>query len=111
MKPTIEALKIGITAIKKSRRQMDRWQKTFDEMFDGRFVPTYNNILETALINVLKRTYNDIDTLDWWIYEIEFGTKAVKGAMSDENGKEIPMRTLEDLYRYYENYTLNQTQG
>ena len=111
MNSTIEPLTIGITAIKKSRRQMERWQKTFDEMFDGRFVPTYNNILETALIDVLKRTYNDTETLDWWIYEMEFGAKAAKGAMSDENGTDIPMHTAEDLYRYYENYALNQKQG
>lgn len=111
MKPTIEPLKIGIAAIKKSHRKMERWQKTFDEMFNGHFVPEYNNVLETALIDVLKRTYNDTSTLDWWIYEMEFGSKAVKGAMSDENGKNIPMRTVKDLYHYYENYTMNQKQG
>lgn len=108
MKPTIEPLKIGVTAIKKAHQKMERWQKTFDEMFDGRFVPTYNDILETALIDVLKRTYNDTDTLDWWIYEMEFGEKATKGSMSDENGKDIPMRTVEELYSYYETYTLNR---
>ena len=108
MKPTIEPLKIGIAAIKKSHQERERWQKTFDEMFNGRFVPTYNETLEVALVDVLQKIYNDSNTLDWWIYEMEFGTKAEKGSMTDKNGQEIPMRTVEDLYRYYEKYTLNQ---
>ena len=108
MKPTIEPLKIGIAAIKKSHQERERWQKTFDEMFNGRFVPTYNETLEVALVDVLQKIYNDSDTLDWWIYEMEFGTKAGKGSMTDKNVQEIPMRTVEDLYRYYEKYTLNQ---
>lgn len=108
MEVTIEHLKTGIAAIKEAHKQMDRWQKTFDERFDGRFVPTYNNVLENALIDVLKQIYNDTDTLDWWIYEMDFGKKATQGSMTDESGKNIPMSTVEDLYRYYKKYTLNK---
>ena len=108
MKPTIEPLKIGVAALYKAHQQMEKWQKTFDEMSNGHFVPAYNEILETALVDVLQKMYNDTDTLGWWIYEMEFGTKAGKGSMTDKNGQKIPMRTVEDLYRYYEKYTLNQ---
>ena len=105
---TIEALKIGVASIYMAHQQMERWQKTFDEMFNGHFVPTFNDILEIALIDVLQEMYNDTDTLGWWIYEMEFGTKAKKGSMNDENGNDIPMHTIDDLYKYYEKYTLNQ---
>ncbi len=108
MKPTIEPLEIGIAALKTAYKQMNRWQKTFDEMFNGHFVPQYNNELETALITVLEKVYNDTETLSWWVYEMEFGTKAKNGSMTDEKGNNIPMRTVRDLYRYYEKYTLNQ---
>lgn len=107
-KPTIEPLKIGVAALYVAHQQMERWQKTFDEMFNGHFVPTYNETLETALVDVLQEIYNDTDTLGWWIYEMEFGTKAKEGSMTDENGNDIPMRTIEDLYQYYKKYTLNQ---
>ena len=40
VKPTIEALKIGINAIKHSQQKQDKWQKTFNEMFNGHFVST-----------------------------------------------------------------------
>ena len=107
MKSTIEPLKIGVAALYKAHQQMEKWQKTFDEMFNGHIVPTYNEILETALVDVLQEMYNDTDTLGWWIYEMEFGTKAEEGSMTDENGNDIPMRTIEDLYRYYKKFTLN----
>ena len=108
MRPTIEPLKIGVAALYKAHLQMEKWQKTFDEMFNGHFVPTYNEILETALVDVLQEMYNDTDTLGWWIYEMEFGTKAEKGSMTDKDGNDIPMHTVDDLYKYYEKYTLKQ---
>ena len=108
MKPTIEPLKIGVAALYVAHQQMERWQKTFDEMFNGHFVPAYIETLETTLVDVLQEIYNDTDTLGWWIYEMEFGTKTKEGSMTDENGNDIPMRTIEDLYRYYKKYTLNQ---
>ena len=110
MKPTIKPLKTGILALKKVHKKINKWQKTFDEMFDGHFVPTYNDTLEVALVDILQQVYNDTDTLSWWIYDMEFGTRAKKGSMTDENGKDIPMGTIDDLYKYYERYTLNQKQ-
>ena len=108
VKPTIEALKIGINAIKKSQKRQDNWQKTFNEMFDGHFVPTYYADLENCIIKLLNIIYNDSkdDTLDWWIYEMDFGDKCSKTSMSDKNGKNIPIKTIEDLYRYLKKYTL-----
>ena len=107
-KPTIEALKIGINAIKHSQQKQDKWQKTFNEMFNGHFVPTYYNDLENCIIKILNIIYNDSkdDTLSWWIYEMEFGDKCSKTSMTDKDGQDIPIKTVEDLYRYFEKYTL-----
>lgn len=107
-KTPIEPLKIGINAIKKSHKQQNKWQKTFDEMFNGHFVPTYSNILESGIIEILKTIYNDKETLEWWIYEMDFGAKCSDNSLTDENGKNIPIKSIEDLYRFYEKYTLKK---
>lgn len=98
---SINPLKIGINAIKKSHKNQENWQKTFNEMFNGHFVPTYCNELEIAIIEILKTIYNDKCTLDWWIYEMDFGKNCHKGSMSDENGNNIPMKTINDVYNFF----------
>jgi hypothetical protein len=37
---------------------------------------------------------------------MEFGDKCSKSSMSDNNGNNIPIKTVEDVYRYFEKYTL-----
>ena len=54
-----------------------------------------------ALTNLLEDVMHDkADTIGWWCYELEFGTKWKEGDMEDEDGQSIPMGTVEDLYRY-----------
>lgn len=54
-----------------------------------------------ALTNLLENVMHDkADTIGWWCYELEFGTKWKEGDMEDENGNDIPMGTVEDLYQY-----------
>ena len=60
-----------------------------------------------ALINLLEDVMHDkFDTISWWCYELEFGTKWEEGDMEDADGQSIPMGTVDDLYRYLvANYT------
>lgn len=101
-KPSIDMLKIGISALKKNNKKVEKWQKTFDEMFNGHFVPTYDEVLATAIIKMLEVAYDDKDeVISWWIYEQDFGLKCKdEPAMWDNNHNPIHLRNIEELYNY-----------
>lgn len=100
-KPTIDLLKIGITALKKQRGKEESWQKTFNEMFDGHFVSQYSTELECAIIKMLEIAYNDqTQTISWWVYEQDFGKKCKeKPAMWDKEGA-VNLRNIDELYAF-----------
>lgn len=101
-KPTIDLLKIGITALKKQHNKENKWQKTFKEMFDGYIVPQFSSDLENAIIKMLKIAYNDrSETIAWWIYEQEFGKKCKENpGMWDADGTPIHLRNIDELYKF-----------
>lgn len=101
-KPTIDLLKIGITALKKQRNKEDKWQKTFNEMFDGHFVPQYSTDLELAIVKMLEVAYKDsFGTISWWIYEQDFGQECKdKPAMWLADKTPINLRNIDELYAY-----------
>lgn len=101
-KPTVDLLKIGITALKKQYEKEEKWQKTFNEMFDGHLVPQFSSDLENAIIKMLQIAYNDkTETISWWIYEQEFGKKCrVTPAMWGADGTPIHLRNIDELYKF-----------
>ena len=42
--PSIDVLKIGINAIQQMQEREERWDKTFQEMYNGTSVPDYFSI-------------------------------------------------------------------
>jgi hypothetical protein len=102
MIPTIDMLKIGLTALKKQRNKEDKWQKTFNEMFDGHFVPQYATDLEIAIIKMLEIAYKDrYETISWWVYEQDFGQNCKeKPALWLEDKTPVNLRNIDELYDY-----------
>lgn len=113
--PSKEILIVAVNALKKMFETEDKWQKTFDEMFDGRMVPTYYNEPMEAIVKMIELTFNDTpyetfgSTFSWWCYETDFGTNELADSLTDSATQEnIPMKTVDDLYDYYLKYTLNK---
>ena len=106
--PSLEFLTTAIDALKKSREQVDRWQDTFDEMFDGHLVPMYTSSLEAAIIKMVELAFNDKphpeygSMFSWWVYDCELGTRKDLLDSVRIKGKKIPVTTPEELYAYYE---------
>lgn len=97
-KPSIEPLKIAIKALKEQDKKERKWEKTFNEMFDGRFISQMSIILNTAICKMLTEIYHDTDDIiGWWMFEKDFGKKKDFN-MWDKDHKIIPMNTVEDLY-------------
>ena len=105
--PSIEPLRKGIKAIREHSEKMDRWQKTFDEMFDG--YPVYQGDwdLVSSIIELLKVIYKektDDDVISWWIYEKDFGRRTDLNMFKPGGEEIIPSNTIEDIYRYLIEY-------
>ena len=102
--PNIEPLKIGIKAIQEQDEKERRWEKTFDEMLDGRFICCPSETLHSALLKVLEIIYKDEEEqiISWWIYEKDYGKK--KDFHIYDGGEVIPTKTVEDLYNYLIKY-------
>ena len=55
------------------------------------------------VFNMLVDTTNDqYGNISYFIYELNWGEKAKENSITDENGKNIPMFTLDDLYNKLE---------
>ena len=108
--PSIDVLKIGIEAIQDMMEKESRWDKTFQEMYNGTSVPDYFSTPYTAICKMIEVTYNDIpgqygSHISWWIWETDCGKKASADSVVDtKTGEKIPMRTIEDVYNYYIKY-------
>jgi len=103
-KPSIEPLKIAIKAIQEQHEKEKRWEKSFDEMLDGKFICCPSETILSALIKVLEVIYRDEkeQLISWWMYEKDFGRK--KDFNIYDNGGIVPTNTIEDLYNYLIKY-------
>lgn len=59
----------------------------------------YPTLLEGDLVTILEFALDDVDGwISYWIYDLEFGGKWEKGCVTDENGEDVPLCTLDDLW-------------
>ena len=106
--PSIEVLKTAVEALKKMDEDENRWQKTFDEMFNGSWcIPSYYDEPRHAICAMIEQIFDDPagqygSQFSCWVYEAEYGTKeGIADSMKEADGTPIPMATVEDLYNYY----------
>lgn len=63
------------------------------------FTDYYPPQLETELITVLDSCFPDSDNLvDYWIYELKFGTEWKPNMVINSNGKDVKLQTIDDLW-------------
>lgn len=56
------------------------------------------NCIEQAL-SLLGFIFDDKDQwIDYWVYELDFGRQYKEGTITDANGENIPLETVEELY-------------
>lgn len=91
-----------IKLLTEHNKQAERLDKLSDaglQIWDSEVIE-YGACLFDRLLNVLF-TEEGVDWIDWWLYE-----KAGRPDMKawDEDKEEIPMETMEDLWRYIKQY-------
>lgn len=77
-------------------------ETALNDLLSNRFAlePTmlYNSLL-TEYIKLLRHVFNDeSDWISYYIYDLDFGKEYHEGVVRDENGQNIPLLTIEDLY-------------
>ncbi len=96
----LTTFKKAIEAIKKQSEKELKFCDALEDIIDGRFVPEMSTDILHALIECLEDTMSDKDEwISWWIYEKDFG-KNKKMTAHYENGKNIKLDTVEDLYKF-----------
>ncbi|MCP6727365.1 MAG: hypothetical protein KJI69_05150 [Patescibacteria group bacterium] len=93
-KDFIAALKI-IKSLTDDVEEVHLAMKKLDPDFGGFFISR----IDTALLDMLKLVTNDKHNwISYYIYDLEWGTKWKKGTVTDKEGRDIPMKTMNDLY-------------
>ena len=94
---------------KKLMTQLVQIKKYEDNLQDAfkKFDPEFGNIsfirYEQICVDCLKVAMNDInDWIGYWIYELDCGKTAKKHTVTDKDGKDLPIKTLDDLYKIIE---------
>lgn len=55
---------------------------------------------EDIVIKLLENMFHDGDTISWWIYDLDYGTKYEDGCITENDGTIIDLSTPEKLYDY-----------
>lgn len=92
----------AIEAIEKQCQHDKECAETLSKVFSESYASElmYNNkYLLDALVDVLKDSMNDTSNwIEYYLYELDFGKENWRLKVNDKDGKEIPLRTPEDLY-------------
>lgn len=63
----------------------------------------HNEIAIDLVLDMLKRlTHDEFDNISYYIWDTNWGEEWEEGMITDEDGKDIPMKTLKDLYKVLE---------
>lgn len=95
---TFEKFAEFIDRYKFNRDKFDKWAASTEDYFEDcmmGFIPD-----DDLPLDILREIFKDDD--DWiryWVYDLEFGSRWVKG-MITVDGVEISLRTVRDLYNF-----------
>lgn len=56
-----------------------------------------------ALLKLLESLTKCGDMISYWCYELNFGEDWHEGCVTDKDGNDIPLSTVDDLYNYLAN--------
>ena len=92
-----EFIKI-LTELVSLKKDEENLNKAFEKL-----EPEFNCVSfsrhESLIIRLLEIAMNDKSNwIEYWIYECDCGKDAEKGGVRDKDGKDIPIKTMDDLY-------------
>lgn len=84
-----------LVSIKEAEHNLNTAFKAFEPDFNFICFGRY----ETLFVNCIKEAMNDYnDWIGYWLYELNCGKNAKKNSVQYNNGKCVPIKTLDNLY-------------
>lgn len=81
----------------KTRQLRETLDDSFIDFFDGNSLFVAHTDL---VVKLLENMFNDNDMISYWIYELNYGRDYKDGYISDCDGNNIDISTVEKLYDY-----------
>ena len=99
-----EFIKI-INALKETDNICDKVNQIFKESRDSKISDGMNAASlmichEDIVVKLLEKIFNDTDTISYWLYELEYGSKYKEGCLRESDGTIVDISTSEKLYDY-----------
>ncbi len=89
-----------LLALKGDEGLLNMALKSFDPDFGGFSLNRY----ETLVLDVLKLAVDDKnDWISYWIYDLNCGKDAKNKTVTNKQGKNIPIKTISDLWEIINN--------
>ena len=97
---TKDQFKSIIQALKNQHDHDEKCSKAFQIILPNDHISIYDNsFIINQTIKLLEELTNDeYKLIDYFIYELEFGAKYVDGNYQDENGKNIKLSSVDNLW-------------
>lgn len=90
-----------INFIQSEEEEIEKWQNIGLDIWESNLV---QNLYEHRdLVTELAFDEEGQDWINWWLYE---ATKQVDSEATDENGNDIPTRTIDDLWNLVKNHRI-----
>lgn len=85
--------------LKKVERKVSDAMQELGTDFNGFYLERH----ELLIVDILVDAMNDTDEwIPYWLYELDYGKKAKRSSVT-KNGKNIPIKTINDLYNCIKN--------
>lgn len=81
----------------KSRDLREKLDDSFLDFFEGNSLFVAHSDI---VVQLLENMFNNNDMISYWIYELDYGRKYEGGTISDCDGNNIDVSTVEKLYDY-----------
>lgn len=95
---TFEQFSDCIETIQNEMEREDKINDVLSDEFALERTMLYNPLL-AEYIKLLRSVFDDEnDWIDYYVYDLDFGKDYHDGDVQDENGQNIPLLTVEDLY-------------
>ena len=84
-----------LIALQKDADLLNKALKRFDPDFNYLTFSRYENLSVSILREAMK---DEADWIGFWYWELDKGKRAKSGTVKGKNGKNIPIKTISDLY-------------